>query len=152
LPLDASGNALTITNLERRLYDPMGVVASISSDARGLIVSQDGIYNIRATVNVGAAADLTDGDNIRMGLNMNGAFTTRLAQYVTPLSSLSNTYGVELTGDWTGPLTAGTTLSVSLASAALQDNNTLSVAAYDGWEGGRLAVARQATLVHVVPQ
>lgn len=149
-PLSASGSAVTITNYESTLYDPFGIVAVSTATTSDVVVSQDGIYNIKARVNVNPVNELVAEDLVRLGLEVNGTFAARLDSYVCPWASLS-TAGFDLQGDWTGPLTAQTTVSVFI-TADLGASNTLTVAPYAGWEGAQLVVARQATLVHVTPQ
>lgn len=140
---------VTVSNVLRTAYNPYGVVAVNSLSE--FITTKDGIYNIKVSSNFTFDSDFVGGDSFAVGLFTNGNFVSRLGSYFQPYTSLSSGSIVQINGEWTGPLTSETTISLGFAGL-VSNPNTVTVGAWNGSLGAQCVIARQATLIHVVPQ
>lgn len=131
----------------RNAYNPFGIV-EVNSMSQ-FITTQDGIYNVKLNVNCVLDTDFVADDNVSIGLQTNGTFETRLDTYFQGETSLSSTSGIQLYGQWTGPLNAGTTISLYF-EGSISAPNKITVGAWDGSQGAQCVITRESTLVHVV--
>ncbi len=147
-----NSNALgqvTVSNMLRTAYNPYDVVAVNSLSE--FITTKDGIYNIKVNSNFTFDSDFIGGDSIEVGLFTNGNFVSRVGSYFQSYTSISSGSIVQISGEWTGPLTQETTISL-IFTGIISNPNTVTVGAWTGSLGAQCVIARQATLIHVVPQ
>lgn len=149
----ASVFGITITNFDRTLYNPLATVAPGSlGTASQIVVSADGVYRFSGQVLCSMSVAMSSTDFVALDAYVNGTQIRRLDLInIETAGTIASASTLLLRYDFVRPLTAGTSVELAIA-AALSGSGAVNVAAANATAGAECYIARETTLVHVVPQ